>query len=245
MRGGGSTTSYITYNFEWELKQKKEGELSGTYGGRWPSKAIGNNIESLNVSLIQNSHIQGFGEERKSTECLSKMDDTVTLDGSGTWAGALSSLRDVVGKFKQPLDNEYWSIANDWYGTNQIDFKWPVPLNRKETAEIDYAKAYDSKITLSWQSGMMIENARCHVTHFDDDGTPLLWDVECWSWPAHSFVKCLDEKEPIEYENWTINLPEETPQEVIAADGSDPQCFKDVDADYKTDLKLMGEFVFK
>lgn len=84
----------------------------------WPSKAIGNNIESLNVSLVQNSHIQGFGEERKSTECLSKMDDTVTLDGSATWAGALSSLRDVVGKFKQPLDNEYWNIANDWYGKN-------------------------------------------------------------------------------------------------------------------------------
>lgn len=119
MRGGaGSTTSYITYNFEWELKQKKEGELSGTYGGSWPSKAIGNNIESLNVSLVQNSHIQGFDKERKSTECLSKMDDIVTLDGSGTWAGALSSLRDVVGKFKQPLDNEYWSIANDWYGKN-------------------------------------------------------------------------------------------------------------------------------
>ena len=55
---------------------------------------------------------------------------------------------------------------------------------------------------------MMIENARCHITHFNDDGTPLLWDVECWSWPAHSFVKCLDEKEPIEYENWTLNLPE-------------------------------------
>ena len=32
---------------------------------------------------------------------------------------------------------------------------------------------------------------------------------------------------------------------MIAGDGSDPQCFKDVDADYKTDLKLMGEFVFK
>lgn len=86
---------------------------------------------------------------------------------------------------------------------------------------------------------------RCHITHFNDDGTPELWDVECWSWPAYGFVKCLDEKEPIEYENWTLRLPEETPPEVIAADGSDPQCFKNVDAEYKTDLKLMGEFVFK
>ena len=118
MRGNsGSTTSYITYNFEWELKQKKE-EISGTYGGMWPSKAIGNNIESLNVSLIQNSHIQGHDKERKSTECLSKIDGTLTLDSSGTWAGALSSLRDVVGKFKYPLDSEYWDVANGWYGNN-------------------------------------------------------------------------------------------------------------------------------
>ena len=73
----------------------------------------------------------------------------------------------------------------------------------------------------------------------------MLWDVECWSWTAHSFVKCLDEKEPITYENWTIKLPEETPQEVIAGDGSDQQCFKNVDADYSTTTKLIGEFVFK
>ena len=40
-------------------------------------------------------------------------------------------------------------------------------------------------------------------------------------------------------------LPEETPQAVKAADGSDPQCFKNVDADYSTTTKLIGEFVFK
>lgn len=61
---------------------------------------------------------------------------------------------------------------------------------------------------LSWRSGINIENARCHVTHFNADGTPELWDVECWSWTAHAFVKCLDEKEPIVYENWTLTLPE-------------------------------------
>ena len=52
-----------------------------------------------------------------------------------------------------------------------------MSLNRKENAEIDYAKAYDGQLSVSWQSGMNIENARCRVTHFDDDGAPLLWDV--------------------------------------------------------------------
>lgn len=73
----------------------------------------------------------------------------------------------------------------------------------------------------------------------------MLWDVECWDWTSHDWVICLHEIEPIVYEKWTIKLPEETPPEVIAGDGSDPQCFKDVDADYKTDLKLIGEFSFK
>ena len=74
MRGGGSTTSYITYNFEWELRQKREGELSGTYGGGWPAKVIGDNIESLSMMLLQDSRIQGFDEESKSTSCFSKTD---------------------------------------------------------------------------------------------------------------------------------------------------------------------------
>lgn len=101
----------------------------------------------------------------------------MTLDQSGSWAMALSGLRDVVSQLEQPLDNEYWNIANDWYSSEQIDFEWPIPLNEKEEAEIDYASAYDGQISVSWQSGLNIINSRCHVTQFDDEGNPLLWEV--------------------------------------------------------------------